>query len=85
MTAPRPKAAIWAGSSKARPCPNSSRLLSASPKGSISDLVKTQYGFHIIKVLDHESAHTKSFDEVSSTIQPIVLDEMVIYRSQQDL
>jgi peptidyl-prolyl cis-trans isomerase D len=45
------------------------------PKGSISDLVKTQYGFHIIKVIDHESAHTKTFDEVRNTIQPVVLEE----------
>jgi peptidyl-prolyl cis-trans isomerase D len=47
------------------------------PKGSLSDLVKTQYGFHIIKVLDHEQAHTKSFEEVRSTIEPTVLDETV--------
>jgi peptidyl-prolyl cis-trans isomerase D len=45
------------------------------PKGSISDLVKTQYGFHIIKVIDHESAHTKTFEEVRNTIQPVVLEE----------
>ncbi|MGA6958679.1 MAG: peptidylprolyl isomerase, partial [Candidatus Acidiferrales bacterium] len=45
------------------------------PKGSISSLVKTQYGFHIIKVLDHETAHTKTFDEVKSTILQLVLDE----------
>ncbi|HLV95123.1 MAG TPA: peptidyl-prolyl cis-trans isomerase, partial [Candidatus Acidoferrales bacterium] len=45
------------------------------PKGSISDLVKTQYGFHIIKVLDKQTAHTKSFDEVRSSILPILLDQ----------
>ncbi|MGA7554492.1 MAG: peptidyl-prolyl cis-trans isomerase, partial [Candidatus Acidiferrales bacterium] len=53
------------------------------PKGSISDLVKTQYGFHIIKVLDHETAHTKTFDEVKGTIEPIVLDEAVNTKANQ--
>ncbi len=32
--------------------------------GAVSDLVKTQYGFHIIKVLERETAHTKPLDEV---------------------
>jgi peptidyl-prolyl cis-trans isomerase D len=47
------------------------------PKGSISDLVKTQYGFHIIKVIDHEPAHTKSFEEVRESILPVLLDAKV--------
>ncbi len=46
-------------------------------KGSVSDLVKTQYGFHIIKVLDRETAHTKPFEEVRSTIVPILTDQKV--------
>ena len=38
------------------------------PKGSISDLVKTQYGFHIIKVIDRENARTQTVDEVRPAI-----------------
>lgn len=47
------------------------------PKGGLSGLVKTQYGFHIIKVLDHETARTKTFDEVRASILPLVLDQKV--------
>ena len=46
------------------------------PKGAVSDLVKTQYGFHIIKVLDKETAHTKSFDEVKDSLRaPFLLSK----------
>jgi peptidyl-prolyl cis-trans isomerase D len=42
--------------------------------GKMSDLVKTQYGFHIIKVLDKETAHTKPFEEVKDSIKtPLLL------------
>jgi len=41
--------------------------------GQVSDLVKTQYGFHIIKVLEKESAHTKAFEEVKDTLRPNLL------------
>jgi peptidyl-prolyl cis-trans isomerase D len=47
------------------------------PKGQISDLIKTQYGFHIIKVLDKETAHTKPFDEVKDSIRtPLLLQKV---------
>src|SRR5260370_13828400 len=38
------------------------------PKGAISDLVKTQYGFHIIQVIDRQTARTQTFDEVNAAI-----------------
>ena len=43
-------------------------------KSKMSDLVKTQYGFHIIKVLDKETAHTKPFEEVKDSVKvPLLL------------
>jgi peptidyl-prolyl cis-trans isomerase D len=39
------------------------------PKGAISDLVKTQYGFHIIQVIDRQTARTQTFDEVKAGIE----------------
>ena len=46
------------------------------PKGSISDLIKTQYGFHILKIIDRETAHTKTFDEVKDSLRtPMMLSE----------
>jgi peptidyl-prolyl cis-trans isomerase D len=47
------------------------------PKGQISDLIKTQYGFHIIKILDKETAHTKPFEEVKDSIRtPLLLQKV---------
>jgi peptidyl-prolyl cis-trans isomerase D len=41
-------------------------------KGQLSGLVKSQYGFHIVQLIDKEPAHTKSFEEVKAEIEPIV-------------
>src|SRR6266576_958236 len=48
----------------------------SQPAGTVSDLVKTQYGFHIIKVLEKETAHTKPFEEVKDSLRPrLLLDQ----------
>lgn len=45
-------------------------------KGQVSGLVQTQYGFHIIKLLDKETAHTKPFEEVKDSLRaPLLLSE----------
>ncbi len=45
------------------------------PVGSVSDPIQTSYGIEVIKVVDRETAHTKSLDDVKASILPQVLDD----------
>ena len=57
--------------------PEFDKAIFSLPKGEISDLIRTQYGFHIIKVLEKELAHTKPFDEVKDTLRtPLLLQKV---------
>src|SRR5580700_1246203 len=60
----------WIG--KGRTVPEFEKAAFSLPKGQISDLVKSSYGFHIIRVDDRQDAHMKSFDEVKAEIEPIL-------------
>jgi peptidyl-prolyl cis-trans isomerase D len=57
---------------RGRTVPEFEKVAFSLPKGQISDLVQTTYGFHIIKVDDKQQAHTKTLEEVKSQIEPLI-------------
>ncbi len=44
--------------------------------GEVSGLVKSMFGFHIIKMIEREEARTRSLDEVKGTIVPILAKQL---------
>jgi peptidyl-prolyl cis-trans isomerase D len=60
----------WIG--RGRTVPEFEKAAFSLPKGQVSDLVKSSYGFHIIRVDDRQDAHLKTLDEVKDQIEPIL-------------
>src|SRR3984957_10042653 len=60
----------WIG--RGRTVPEFEKAAFSLPKGQISDLLKSSYGFHIIRVDDRQDAHMKTLDEVKDQIEPIL-------------
>lgn len=60
----------WIG--RGQTVPEFEKTAFSLPKGQMSGLVKSSYGFHIIRVDDKQDAHMKSLDEVKSEIEPLI-------------
>jgi peptidyl-prolyl cis-trans isomerase D len=63
--------------SKGRMVPEFEQAAFSMQPGQISDLVKSQFGFHIIKVVDKKPAATRSLDEARSQIQEMLAAQRV--------
>jgi peptidyl-prolyl cis-trans isomerase D len=70
----------WIG--KGQTVPEFEKTAFSLPKGQMSGVVKSSYGFHIIRVDDKQDAHLKSLDEVKSTIEPILKHQKALQLAQ---
>lgn len=66
---------LYSGVHKGQMVPEFDQSAFTLEPGKISDLVKTQFGFHILRVDKHQKAGLRSLDEMRSTIEPQVRGE----------
>lgn len=70
----------WIG--RGRTVPEFEKVAFTLPKGQTSDLVKSSYGLHIIRVEDKQDAHVKSLVEAKPEIEEKVKQEKVARASE---
>ncbi len=72
----KPKGGDLGWIQKGQTVPEFENAAFALKNGQISGLVKSMFGFHIIKMVEREEAHTKTVDEVRSSIVAILAAQM---------
>jgi peptidyl-prolyl cis-trans isomerase D len=65
---------------KGQMLPEFDKVAFSLPPGQISDLVKSQFGYHIIKVIDKKPAAKRTLDEVRAQIE----DQLKTQRAQEE-
>lgn len=68
---------------RGRTVPEFEKVAFSLPKGGTSELVKSSYGFHIIRVDDKQEAHMKTLDEVKSQIEPQIRQQKAARAGEQ--
>jgi peptidyl-prolyl cis-trans isomerase D len=72
----------WIG--RGRTVPEFEKVAFSLPKGQISGLVKSSYGFHIIRVDDRQDAHMKTLDEVKDQIGALLKQQKAQQIAQKE-
>jgi peptidyl-prolyl cis-trans isomerase D len=71
----------WLGRGRI-PDPNLEKAAFSLPRGQTSDLVKSSYGFHIIRLEDKHDAHLKTLAEVKSEIEEKVKQQKTAHATE---